>query len=88
LHYTTTGNPCCRGIVEFMPPGALTAHHAAIASGAVRLEDVATLQCVPLRDILRQVGVRGRVSLGPACVGALRCDGLDWWCDVVWCDVM
>lgn len=57
LHYTTTGNMCCRGIVEFMPPKALAEHHSQIASGEVRLEDISTLHCVPLRHILRQVGI-------------------------------
>ncbi len=58
LHYSSLGVIPVRGFVEFMTPSFIKKWHGPIYNGKVKIEDLPTTQCVPVRKLLRQLNVR------------------------------
>ena len=57
LHYSSLGVIPVRGFVEFMTPSFLKKWHGPIYNGKVKIEDLPTTQCVPVRKLLKELNV-------------------------------
>lgn len=58
LHYSSLGVIPVRGFVEFMTPSFLKKWHGPIYNGKVKIEDLPTTQCVPVKKLLRELNVQ------------------------------
>jgi FkbM family methyltransferase len=58
LHYSSYGVIPVRGFVEFMTPSFIKKWHGPIHNGKVKIEDLPTTQCVPVKKLLREMNVR------------------------------
>jgi hypothetical protein len=57
LHYSSLGVVPVRGFVEFMTPSFLKKWHGKIYNNKTRIEDLPTVQCLPVKLLLRQLNV-------------------------------
>lgn len=57
LHYSSLGVIPVRGFVEFMTPSFLKQWHGPVYNNKTKLEDLPTVQCMPMRKLLSLLGV-------------------------------
>ena len=57
LHYSSLGVLPVRGFVEFMTPSFLKKWHGKIYNNKTRVEDLPTVQCLPVKRLLREMRV-------------------------------
>ena len=58
LHYSSLGVVPVRGFVEFMTPSFLKKWHGKIYNNITKIEDLPTVQCLPVKLLLRELNVR------------------------------
>lgn len=58
LHYTNDDGGQIQGFVEFMSPAFLRKWHPKIYKNITRLEDLATVQCVQMKKLTRELNLR------------------------------
>mmetsp|Transcript_1886 Transcript_1886/g.3001 ORF Transcript_1886/g.3001 Transcript_1886/m.3001 type:complete len:309 (-) Transcript_1886:89-1015(-) len=58
LHYTNDDGGQIQGFVEFMSPAFLRKWHKKIYNNITRLEDLATVQCVQMKRLMREINLR------------------------------
>lgn len=57
LHYSSVGVIPVRGFIEFMSPAFLKKWHGRIYNNKTRIEDLPTVQCLPVKALLRELRV-------------------------------
>lgn len=57
LHYSSYGVIPVRGFIEFMAPSFIKKWHGPIWNNKTRIEDLPTVQCLPVRTLLRELSV-------------------------------
>mmetsp|Transcript_26974 Transcript_26974/g.27216 ORF Transcript_26974/g.27216 Transcript_26974/m.27216 type:complete len:336 (+) Transcript_26974:46-1053(+) len=57
LHYSSEGVIPVRGFIEFMTASFIKKWHGKVHNGVVKIEDLPTVQCVPVRHLLHQLHV-------------------------------
>lgn len=58
LHYSSLGVVPVRGFVEFMTPSFIKKWHGKIHNNKTRIEDLPTVQCLPVKLLLRELNVK------------------------------
>ena len=58
LHYSSEGVIPVRGFVEFMTPSFLKKWHGKVYRNITRLEDLPTVQCLPVKHLLRELNIK------------------------------
>jgi FkbM family methyltransferase len=58
LHYTNGDARAVQGFVEFMSPDFLRSWHPKIFHNEIKLEDMPTVQCVPLSRLAEEINLR------------------------------
>lgn len=58
LHYSSEGVIPVRGFIEFMTESFIKKWHGRVYNNKTRIEDLPTVQCVPMRHLLRQLDVK------------------------------
>lgn len=58
LHYSSLGVVPVRGFVEFMTPSFMKKWHGKIYNNRTRIEDLPTVQCLPVKLLLKELNVR------------------------------
>ena len=58
LHYSSEGVIPVRGFVEFMSPSFIKKWHGKIYNNKTRIEDLPTVQCLPVRMLLHELNVK------------------------------
>lgn len=58
LHYSSLGVIPVRGFVEFMSPSFMKKWHGKIYNNKTRIEDLPTVQCLPVKALLRELNVK------------------------------
>jgi FkbM family methyltransferase len=57
LHYSSEGVIPVRGFVEFMTPSFLKKWHGKVYRNITKIEDLPAVQCVPVKQLMKQVNV-------------------------------
>lgn len=57
LHYSSLGVIPVRGFVEFMTPSFLKQWHGKIYNNKTKLDDLPTVQCMPMKRLLKMLGI-------------------------------
>jgi FkbM family methyltransferase len=57
LHYSSHSSDTARGIIEFMTDSFIKQWHQPIASGKISINDLPTVQCVPIKHLMREINV-------------------------------
>ena len=57
LHYSSLGVIPVRGFVEFMTPSFLKQWHGKIYNNKTKLDDLPTVQCMPMKRLLKILGI-------------------------------
>ena len=65
LHYSSLGVVPVRGFVEFMTPSFMKKWHGKIYNNRTRVEDLPTVQCMPPKLLLLQLGLLQPLSQLP-----------------------
>jgi hypothetical protein len=58
LHYSSLGVVPVRGFVEFMTPSFMKKWHGKIYNNKTRIEDLPTVQCLPVKLLLKELNVK------------------------------
>ena len=58
LHYSSLGVVPVRGFVEFMTPSFMKKWHGKIYNNRTRIEDLPTVQCLPVKLLLKEINVK------------------------------
>lgn len=58
LHYSSLGVMPVRGFVEFMSPSFLKKWHGKIYNNITKLDDLPTVQCLPVKSLFRTLGIK------------------------------
>ena len=58
LHYSSEGVQPVRGFIEFMTPSFMKQWHGRVYNNKTRVEDLPTVQCLPMRFLLRELNVK------------------------------
>ena len=58
LHYSSEGVIPVRGFVEFMSESFIKKWHGKIYNNKTRIEDLPTVQCLPVRMLLKELNVK------------------------------
>jgi hypothetical protein len=58
LHYSSLGVIPVRGFVEFMSPSFLKKWHGPIYNNRTSIDDLPTVQCLPVKALLRELNVQ------------------------------
>jgi hypothetical protein len=58
LHYSSEGVIPVRGFIEFMTPSFIKKWHGKVYNNKTRIEDLPTVQCLPVRSLLRLLNVK------------------------------
>lgn len=58
LHYSSLGVIPVRGFVEFMTPSFLKKWHGKIYNNIIKIEDLPTVQCLPVKLLLGELRVK------------------------------
>mmetsp|Transcript_2413 Transcript_2413/g.3701 ORF Transcript_2413/g.3701 Transcript_2413/m.3701 type:complete len:326 (-) Transcript_2413:104-1081(-) len=58
LHYVDLNGLVVRGFLEFMSPDFLEKYHPDIYHNETKIEDLAEMHCMPVKKLLRQLGVK------------------------------
>lgn len=58
LHYSSEGVIPVRGFIEFMTESFMKKWHGKVYNGKVKIEDLPTVQCLPVRHLLRELNVK------------------------------
>lgn len=58
LHYSSLGVIPVRGFIEFMSESFIKKWHGPIYNGKVRIEDLPTVQCLPVKALLKEINVK------------------------------
>ena len=58
LHYSSLGVLPVRGFVEFMTPSFLKKWHGKIYNNKTRIDELPTVQCLPVKSLLREINVK------------------------------
>lgn len=58
LHYSSLGVVPVRGFVEFMTPSFIKKWHGKIHNKVIRIEDLPTVQCLPVKLLLKELNVK------------------------------
>lgn len=57
LHYSSEGVIPVRGFIEFMSPSFIKKWHGRVYNNKTRIEDLPTVQCLPVKALLRELHV-------------------------------
>lgn len=57
LHYSSLGVIPVRGFVEFMTPSFMKQWHGKIFNNKTKIDDLPTVQCMPMKRLLKQLSV-------------------------------
>lgn len=58
LHYSSEGVKPVRGFIEFMTPSFIKQWHGRVYNNKTRIEDLPTVQCLPMKYLLRELSVK------------------------------
>lgn len=58
LHYSSSGVVPVRGFIEFMAPSFIKKWHGKIYNNKTRIDDLPTVQCLPVKHLLRELNVK------------------------------
>lgn len=58
LHYSSEGVIPVRGFIEFMSESFIKKWHGRIYNNKTRIDDLPTIQCLPVRDLLRELHIK------------------------------
>lgn len=58
LHYSSEGVIPVRGFIEFMSPSFIKKWHGRIYNNKTQIEDLPTVQCLPVRMLLKELNVK------------------------------
>jgi hypothetical protein len=59
LHYSSLGVLPVRGFIEFMSPSFLKKWHGKIYNNKTRVDELPTVQCLPVKTLLRELRYSG-----------------------------
>ena len=58
LHYSSEGVKPVRGFIEFMTPSFIKQWHGRVYNNKTKLTDLPTVQCLPMKYLLRELNVK------------------------------
>jgi hypothetical protein len=58
LHYSSVGVIPVRGFIEFMTPSFMKKWHGKVYNNKTKIEDLPTVQCLPVKSLLRLLNVK------------------------------
>lgn len=58
LHYSSVGVIPVRGFIEFMAPSFIKKWHGRVYNNKTKIEDLPTVQCLPVKALMREINVK------------------------------